>query len=61
VIADCLKSVLPQHLSGVEEFKEAIQNAIQKFDEEQVKEIVDKEWEKVEKFTSAWSPALLDG
>jgi hypothetical protein len=60
-IADCLKVGLPQHLSGGEEFKKVIQGAIKKLDEKQVKEIVDREWEKVEKLTSGCDPALRDG
>jgi hypothetical protein len=52
VIVNCLKSAFPQHLSGGEEFKKVIQGAIKKLDEKQVKEIVDREWEKVEKFVS---------
>jgi hypothetical protein len=61
VIADCLKDALPQQLSGVEEFKEAIQGAVRELEEEQVKEIVDKEWEKVEKLVSTSGPALREG
>jgi hypothetical protein len=61
VIAECLKTALPQHLSGGEEFKGAIQGAIKKLDEKKVKEIVDREWEKVAKLISACGPALNNG
>jgi hypothetical protein len=60
VIADCLKAGFPQHLSGGEEFKKVIQGAIKKLDEKQVKEIVDREWEKVEKLVSSCGPVLND-
>jgi hypothetical protein len=60
VIVNCLKSAFPQHLSGGEEFKKAFQGAIQKLDEKQVKKIVNKEWEKVEKIVSICGTARND-
>jgi hypothetical protein len=59
-MVDCLKAGLPQYLSRGEEFKEVIQGLIHKLDEKQVKEIVDREWEKVDRFVSSCGPGLND-